>query len=126
MAGLRLVTLISDNGVPTCPDGPTFALLTSDFSRITTMSILAKVVREIRASAKGFLGKGFGSSERASLEQAVEAIFERNIQGGFLRTGNYKIRQTRIQQVQGKIDIDLNLGVPYELRQVTLSVSLEA
>jgi hypothetical protein len=123
-AGARLVIMISDNGVATVPDGPTFALLTSDFTRITTMRSAARVVKELRRSTKRFLGKALSATGRAALEQAIEGVLENAQKSELIRSANYTLRQTRSQQILGQIDMSLQLLVPYELRQIFINVNL--
>lgn len=126
-AGSRLITLINDEGTPTIADGPTFALLTSDYTRLTTMRIVAKVVEEVRLASRPFLGKGMSTGRRLAHETSLQSIIQKNVaEDETITAGNFTISQTRAQRVEGKMDLELVLTPVFELRQILLSVALSA
>lgn len=127
-AGARIVVMINDEGSPVIADAPTFALLDSDYTRLTTMRVVAKIVEEIRQASKPYFGKGMGTSKRLSHETAVQGVLQKNMdtENQNITAGTFIISQTRGQRVQGKMDLDLKLTPVFELRQINLKVGLSA
>lgn len=126
-AGARLIALINDDGVPTITDGPTFALTTSDYRRLTTMRIVSKIVEEIRLTSKPFLGRGQSTSRALAHETQLQAVIQKNInEDETITSGSFIVSQTRAQKVNGEKNISLTLTPVFELRRINLDVSLQA
>ena len=126
-AGARLVTIVDEGGSATVADGPTMALLTSDYTRLSTVRIVAKIVEEFRLASRPFLGKGQSTSRRLSHETALQGVLQANIsEDETITAGTFTISQTRAQRIEGKMDLRLSITPVFELRQINLIVSLSA
>ena len=107
-------------------DAPTAALPNSDWSRLSTVRIVQKVIEDVRAAAEPFLGESLSQSKRAALENAIEqkALVE-NKKAGYLKDyGAFAVTQTPDQQVQGRAEAIVTLMPAFELRQLVLTVNL--
>lgn len=127
--GLGLVLAKNEGGAPLLADSPTFASPTSDFTRLTSMRIVAKIAQELRNAARPYIGKGLSAPKRAALESAIGEVLKLNLgQEGeqTITSGNFKIEQTAADRVLGKMKVKVTLTPVFELRQITFSVNLSA
>ena len=126
--GLGLTLAKVENGVPSIADSPTFASPTSDYTRLTTVRIVAKIAEELRNTARPFLGKGLSAIKRNALEAAIGEVLKRNLGDAtgvqVITAGRFKLMQTAEERVLGKVRVDLTLTPVFELRQITFSVNL--
>ena len=106
-------------------DAPMATMPTSDWNRLSTVRIVKSVIDGVRNAVDPFLGEGMSDASRASMKQSVENVLMAAKKAGILQ--NYlpfEIIQTPQMEVQGKANITLTLRPAFELRQVTLSISL--
>jgi hypothetical protein len=124
-AGNRVVCLFKKDGVPTIPDAPTFATEGSDYKRLTTMRIVHTVVKELRAAADPFLGEGLSTQKRAALDTALQGVILQNM-GVNLTNGNFTVKQTAAERVEGRMRLYVSLVPIFELRKINVEISLSA
>ena len=106
-------------------DAPTGSLSTSDWTRLSTVRIAKAIIDGVRNAVEPFLGEGMSDATRASMKQSVENVLMAGKREGYLQDYRpFEIIQTPQMEVQGKADINLTLIPAFELRQVTLSISL--
>jgi hypothetical protein len=128
-SGLGLIVAKNENGVALIADSPTFACESSDYKRLTTMRIVAKIAGELRQAARPYIGKGLSATKRASLESAIGEILKANLAGEPIQTitrGLFKVEQSAQDITLGKMKVSVTIVPVFELRQVTFSVSLTA
>jgi hypothetical protein len=124
-AGNRVVCLFKKDGVPTIPDAPTFAAEGSDYKRLTTMRIVHTVVKELRSAADPFLGEGLSTQKRAALDTALQGVILQNM-GTNLTNGNFTVKQTAAERVEGRMRLYVSLVPIFELRKINVEISLSA
>ena len=129
--GLGLVMAKSEpNGVSaSIADSPTFASPTSDYTRLTTVRIISRLVDQLRVATRPFIGKGLSAPMRAALESAIGEVLKDNIAGEPIQTvtsASFKIEQSASDRVLGKMKVRLTITPVFELRQITFSVNLSA
>jgi hypothetical protein len=106
-------------------DAPTASLATSDWTRLSTVRIAKTVIDGVRAAVDPFLGEGMSDASRANMYQSVENVLMAGKKAGYLQDyREFEIIQTPSMEVQGKATINLTLIPAFELRQVTLTISL--
>jgi hypothetical protein len=106
-------------------DAPTAALPTSDWNRLSTVRIVKAVIDGVRAAVDPFLGEGMSDATRASMQTSVEKVLLAAKTARYLQDYRpFEIIQTPQMEVQGKADINLTLIPAFELRQVTVTVSV--
>lgn len=106
-------------------DAPTAALPSSDWRRLSTVRITKSVIDGVRNAIDPYLGEGMSDSTRAAMKNSVEKVLLAAKKAGYLRDfKKFEIIQTPDMEVQGKADINLTLIPAFELRQVTVTVSL--
>lgn len=107
-------------------DAPTAARQSSDYNRLSTVRIVKESIDVVRSVADPFVGEANTAQRRAALETAVDAglgILQRQ---GYLQDFQLTVSSTPQQQVQGDATIELVLVPAFELRQITIVVSLSA
>lgn len=109
----------------TISDAPTSALPTSDYRRLTTMRIVRRVVAAVRDAADPFLGNAFDAPRKAALRTAITTRLDKLVSGGYIQRHELDIRQTTVQMVTGTADIELIIVPAWELRRITLTISLQ-
>jgi hypothetical protein len=105
-------------------DAPTAARTESDYVRLTTVRIVKSTLDVIRTVADPFIGEPITGARLAALETAIEQALAKLTKNQFLQRYQFKITSTPADQVLGKAIVDLILVPAFELRQITVSVSL--
>lgn len=114
---------VRDKGV-VVDDSPTAALPTSDYRRLTTVRIVTEAVDEVRKVAEPFLGEASTGAVRAAIETAVRKKLSDMTRSGHLRRYDVAVTATAVQQILGRATIELVLVPQFELRKITVLVSL--
>ena len=128
-SGLGLVMGRDDNGNAIIVDSPTFASPTSDYTRLTSIRIVAKIAKELRDAARPFIGKGLSAPKRNALEASLSEVFKANLAGEPVQTitrGTFTIEQSPADRVLGKMTVKVSITPVFELRQIVFSVNLSA
>jgi hypothetical protein len=126
LAGVRFVFFQDKPKGTVCADAPTAARPDSDYRRLTTVRIIKDVVDSIRAVSDPFIGEAGGAAQRAALQTACEGALGKLQKGGFISRYDLAITATPAQQVAGDATIELTIVPAFELRQITLVISLAA
>lgn len=105
-------------------DAPTAARPNSDYARLTTVRIVKDVIDAVRQASEPFIGEAGGAAQRAALKTAIDAKLGRLQQGQFIQRYDLNVTATPAQQIQGDAIIELNIVPAFELRQITLILSL--
>lgn len=107
-------------------DAPTASRDSSDYRRLTTMRIVKATIDAIRSAAEPFLGESISGARLAALETALEQVLAKLVKAGFLQRFEHTVTSTPAQQVQGRANVELKLVPAFELRMITVFVSLAA
>jgi len=126
LAGLRYVFFQEKPKGTVIADAPTAARPDSDYRRLSTMRIVKEVVDAIRSVSDPFVGNAGGAPQRAALQTACEGALAKLKKAGSLSRYDLRITATPAQQVAGDATMELELVPAYELRQITLILSLAA
>ena len=109
-----------------CVDAPTAATSASDYTRLTTVRIVAETVRRLREVLNPFLGEGITTPQINAMQTTTDRVLTDLIKDGLLQRSEASISATAVERVQGKANLDLLLVPAYELRQIYITVSLSA
>ncbi len=127
LAGYRYVMLNQKTKGVVVADAPTAARPDSDYRRLMTCRIVKKVVDDIRAKADPFIGKGALTGVKlAGLDTAVDGSLAQNTKDGYLTRYEKLLTSTIQQRILGQATLRLTLVTVFELRQLTVVVSLAA
>lgn len=107
-------------------DAPTAARQSSDYNRLSTVRIVKDTIDVVRSVADPFVGEANTAQRRGALETAVDAALGALQRDGFLQRYDLTVSSTPQQQVEGDATIELRLVPAFELRQITIVLSLSA
>ena len=132
--GLRKLDLLSKHGYVSLrnkaqgvviADAPTASLPTSDYKRLSTVRIVKDIIDAVRIALDPFIGEGTTGASKAAMHTAVDNVLLRGKQAGYLNAyREFEIYQTADMRVQGKAEIALVLVPAFELREITVTISL--
>lgn len=105
-------------------DAPSGARPDSDYKRLSTVRIVKATVDAVRAVADPFLGESLNGARMAALDTAVNNILAKLKQAGLLTGATKVITATPDQRINGQATIELKLIPAFELRQITVTISL--
>lgn len=105
-------------------DAPTAARNDSDFTRLTTMRIIAEVVDSVRAVSEPYIGEPNTAPARVSLETGITRELARLQELGFITRFECRVTATVTQQIQGDATVELVIVPAFELRKITIITSL--
>jgi hypothetical protein len=106
-------------------DAPTAARPESDYRRLTTNRIVKLVIDALRSVADPFIGEAGGAAQRAALETACQGALNKLQKAGYLSRFELSITQTAAERVNGYATLELVLVPAFELRRITVVISLK-
>lgn len=125
LVGARYVTAMNRPGFGTViTDGVTAAATTSDWVRRSTWRIMVEAMRGVRKVGMTFIGEGFSGPKKAALDTAILRLLEGMKQDGKLIDFQWKVSQTKSQEVKGVASVRLILHPAFELRRLEVTVEL--
>jgi hypothetical protein len=132
--GLRKLDLLSRHGYVTLrekpqgvvvADAPTASLPGSDYKRLSTVRIVKDIIDAIRSGLDPFIGEGTTDASKATMHGVVDGILLRAKQAKYLNAyREFEIYQTPDMRVAGKAEIALTIVAAFELREITVTISL--
>lgn len=124
LAGQRYVHFHSKPKGVVVADAPTAARPDSDYTRLTTNRIVKAAIDAVRQVADPFLGEGLSGAKMSALDTAIEQVLTKLQKGGVLKRYSKVLSATPEQAVLGQATVELELVPAFELRQITVVVSL--
>ena len=122
MSNAQIVPLGTNyTNAPVWVDAPTFAAPTSDYARLTTLRIIFDAVQLVRAAAQPFVGQGATLANRTAFDTAVSSALRSMTLAGALVSSDYNITY---QSASNSAEVDLVLTPAFEIRNITISVSI--
>jgi hypothetical protein len=126
LAGLGYVMLQQKTKGIVVSDAPTASRPDSDYQRLSTVRIVKATIDAIRNVSEPFLGEPITGARLAALETAINQALVKLQKLEYLQRFQALVSSTPTQQVQGQADVELILVPAFELRQITVYVSLAA
>ena len=129
MSGMRHVTMYNRTKGLTVASGSTGAFnvtkyLRSDYTRLTTMRIVAAAADLIRAVGDKYIGEPNNAPQMNALDAEIDQLLLSMKGQGALNSYDFSISSTPDQRVLGQLDINLTLVPAFEIQQINLVVSL--
>ena len=126
LAGLGYVMYQQKTKGIVVADAPTAARPDSDYQRLSTVRIVKATIDAIRNVSEPFIGEPITGARLAALETAINQALMKLQKLEYLQRFQALVSSTPTQQVQGQADVELILVPAFELRQITVYVSLAA
>jgi hypothetical protein len=129
MSGMRHVTMYSRTKGLTVASGSTGAFnvtkyVRSDYTRLTTMRIVAAAADLIRTVGDKYIGEPNNAPQMNALDAEVDQLLLSMKGQGALNSYDFSISSTPDQRVLGQLDINLTLVPAFEIQEINLVVSL--
>jgi hypothetical protein len=119
---MNLVPLaLNFSNVPYWVDAPTFSLVGSDYARLTTMRVIFAAVQSVRQISLQFVGQPASLNVQNAFQTAISSALRGMITLGALNAADFNVS---FQPAQNSAEVDLVLTPAFEIRSVTLSVSV--
>lgn len=129
MTGMRHVTMYSRTKGLTVASGSTGAFnvtkyVRSDYTRLTTMRIVAAAADLIRTVGDKYIGEPNNAPQMNALDAEIDQVLLSMKGQGALNSYDFSISSTPDQRVLGQLDINLTLVPAFEITEINLVVSL--
>lgn len=129
LTGMRHVTMYSRTKGLTVASGVTGAFnvtkyVRSDYTRLTTMRIVAAAADLIRAVGDKYIGEPNNAPQMNALDAEIDQVLLSMKGQGALNSYDFSISSTPDQRVLGQLDINLTLVPAFEITEINLVVSL--
>jgi hypothetical protein len=129
MTGMRHVTMYSRTKGLTVASGLTGAFnvtkyVRSDYTRLTTMRIVAAAADLIRTVGDKYIGEPNNAPQMNALDAEIDQLLLSMKGQGALNSYDFSISSTPDQRVLGQLDINLTLVPAFEIQEINLVVSL--
>jgi len=105
-------------------DGPTTAAFDSDYARISTVRIVGDLTSALVAVSEPFIGEGTNIANRNALHTAVKNVLNNAQEAGAIQQFVFTIQATPAEQVQGILNIMLEIVPAFEIRKIRTVVTL--
>ena len=134
LSGAQYVSFRLKNGLVYVTDGVTTApdqqignvIYKSDYIRLSTLRITHAAVRLIREIADPFIGEPNGMPQRNALIAAIRGGLEGMKSAGAIIDYRFSLTTSPRQNILGQSTVSLELIPAFELRKVSVDVSLRA
>lgn len=117
MINNRLGTVVVEDAIATTS--------ASDFQNLTTIRIVTQLLEDIRDDLSEFIGDGLTDAKIVSAQTAVNAILSAYQKAGKITKGVGQVIVTQRDRVAGRMRVVLNVSPAFQLKIISLSLSLE-
>ena len=124
LAKLKYIAIKQKENRLRISDAPTAARDDSDFTRLTTMRIVADVIDSVRSVAEPYIGEPNTALARTSLETGIVRELARLQELGFIQRFEARVSATTAQEITGNATVELTIVPSFELRKITVITSL--
>jgi len=106
-------------------DGITSAKTGSDYTRLSTLRIVAAVISNIKKITEPFIGEPGGEVSKNTLITAIQAGLDAMKNAGVLIAFKFSIEATPQETVAGIVNIVLEIVPQFELRKIRVVINLK-
>lgn len=98
----------------------------SDYTRLSTIRCVNRVLSGIRGLARPYIGKAFNAQNLASLQAAIDGYLVAEQSAGIHQGATSRISYTREDRIMGRLTIKLRMVPPFSIESITVETSLAA
>jgi hypothetical protein len=124
LAKLKYVAIKAKENRLRISDSPTAARDDSDFTRLTTMRIIADAIDSVRTVAEPYIGEPNTALARIALETGIVRELSALQELGNIQRFEARVSATTAQEIQGDATVELTIVPAFELRKITIITSL--
>jgi hypothetical protein len=98
----------------------------SDYSNITTIRCVNRILQGIRDVGEAYIGNSFTSLNLISLQTALAGYLKGEEQAGYHQGASFQLSYTRQDRIMGRLNIQLKMIPPFSIEAITVNVTLAA
>ena len=98
----------------------------SDYSKITTIRCVNRILQGIRNIGEKYIGNSFTSTNLISLQTALNGYLKAEEQAGYHQGAAFQLSYSRADRIMGKLNIQLKMIPPFSIEAITVNVTLAA
>lgn len=98
----------------------------SDYTRLSTIRSVNRVLSGIRNLARPYIGKAFSAQTLASLQAAIDGYLVSERAAGIHQGATSRIEYTREDRIMGRLTIKLRMVPPFSIEFIDVETSLAA
>jgi|15BtaG_2_1085339.scaffolds.fasta_scaffold00041_27 hypothetical protein len=128
LAGQRIIGIRRDDtsGTLILTTAKTAAHPDSDYTRLSTIRCVNRMLAGIRNLARPYIGKDFSAQRLASLQSAIDAFIVSEQGSGMHQGAKARIEYSREDKIMGRLKIKLRMIPPFSIESITVETSLAA
>ncbi len=96
----------------------------SDYTRISTIRCVNRMLKGVRKIGRPYIGKPFSSQQLVSLQSAIDQYLVAERVSGFNQGAKAKISYTRADKVMGRLSIAVRMIPPFSIDSIDVQTSL--
>ena len=98
----------------------------SDYTRLSTIRCVNRMLSGIRTLARPYIGKAFSAQNLAALQAAIDAYIVAERSAGVHQGATSRIEYTREDRIMGRLTIKLRMVPPFSIESIDVEVSMAA
>lgn len=98
----------------------------SDYTRLSTIRCVNRILTGIRALARPYIGKAFNNQNLASMQAAIDGYLVAEQNAGVHQGATSRVVYTREDRISGRLKIRLRMVPPFSIESITVETSLAA
>jgi hypothetical protein len=98
----------------------------SDYTRLSTIRCVNRMLSGIRALARPYIGKSFTAQTLASLQSAIDGFIVAERSAGTHQGATSRIEYSREDRIMGRLTIKLRMVPPFSIESIDVETSLAA
>lgn len=127
LAQIRVIGLRREEGVGfIVVSAKTAAHPDSDYTRVSTIRCVSKMLKSVRTAVRPYIGKPFTTERTLALQAAIDNVIVAERALGTHQGAKATLSFSRQDKILGKITVNLSMVPPFAIEQVTTSVTVAA
>ena len=127
LASIRAIGLRRDESVGLIiVSARTAAHPDSDYTRISTIRSVNRMLKGIRNIARPYIGKPFNAQQLVSLQSAIDQYLVAEQAAGYNQGAKASISYTRADKIMGRLKVKVRMIPPFSVETIDVETSLAA
>lgn len=127
LASIRAIGLRRDDAVGLIVvSAKTAAHPDSDYTRISTIRCVNRILKGIRSIARPYIGKAFSAQMLLSMQSAIDQYLVAQAAAGFHGGAKARIDYSRADKIMGRLKVKVRLIPPFAIESIDVETSLAA
>lgn len=98
----------------------------SDYTRLSTIRCVNRMLKGVRQLARPYIGKPFSSQQLMTLQSAIDQYLTSERTAGFNQGAKARMDYSRIDKIMGRLKIKVRMIPPFSIETIDVETSLAA